>query len=167
MSIESIVGKISQMDSTARAQLIQVLYQELAWTWIKRGTAILVVLLALGMGGCPQYNVWQQGLHGKAELARAEQNRQIKIQEAIAKEESATHEANAEIRRAHGVAKANQIIGDSLKNNEGYLTYLWIHQLGEGKNEVIYVPTEANLPLFLEGGRVGGPRGAAKAAQAK
>jgi hypothetical protein len=59
--------------------------------------------------------------------------------------------ANAEIARAKGVAEANQIIADSLKNNEAYLRYLWIDKLSDNQN-VIYVPTEAGLPL-LEAGR--------------
>lgn len=100
----------------------------------------------------PQYSVWQQGLAGKAELKRAEWNRQILIQEAHSKEESAKLLANAEVERAHGVARANQIIGESLKGNEAYLRYLWIHSLQEGNSEVIYVPTEAGLPI-LEAGR--------------
>ncbi len=43
--------------------------------------------------------------------------------------ESAKHLADAEVIRAEGVAKANKIIGDSLKDNEGYLRYLWIQGL--------------------------------------
>ena len=121
------------------------------------GSSILLLLaflfIGLAMYGCPKYNVWQQALEGKAELGKAEWNRQIKIQEAQATEESAKHLAQAEIQRAKGVAEANKIIGDSLKNNENYLKYLWIHNLNEGKNEVIYIPTEAGLPI-LEANRL-------------
>ena len=95
----------------------------------------------------PQYYVWQQNKAGEAELARAEQNRQIAIQEARAKEESAKSLANAEVIRAEGVAKANKIIGDSLQNNEAYIHYLWIEALRESSNEVIYIPTEAGIPI--------------------
>jgi len=108
----------------------------------------LMLLIMLGMWGCPQYNVWEQGLVGQAELQRAMQNRQIKIQEAKAAEESAVMLAQAEIERAKGVAGANKIIGESLHNNEAYLRYLWIHSLETGKASVIYVPTEANLPIL-------------------
>lgn len=109
---------------------------------------IVLIVVGLGMWGCPQYNVWQQGQVGQAELKRAEQNRQIRIQEATAAQEAAKHLAQAEIERAKGVAEANKIIGASLKDNEAYLRYLWIHSLEVGKNEVIYVPTEANLPIL-------------------
>jgi hypothetical protein len=60
--------------------------------------------------------------------------------------------AEAEVERARGVAQANKIIGDSLKDNEGYLRYLWIDSLAHTQDKVIYVPTEAGLPV-LEAGR--------------
>lgn len=114
---------------------------------------LLLLLIAGGMYGCPKYNVWQQGLAGQAELKRAEQNRQIKIQEAHAVKESASLLAEAEVQRAYGVAKANEIIGTSLKDNEAYLRYLWIIELKD-HGEIIYIPTEANMPI-LEAGRFG------------
>lgn len=117
---------------------------------------LFLVLLAsaLGLYGCPRYEVYQQNLKGEAELARATQNRQIKIQEAKAQLEAASLQAQAEIERAKGVAEANKIIGDSLKGNEAYLRYLWIQGLQEGATpQVVYVPTEAGLPI-LEAGRM-------------
>lgn len=95
----------------------------------------------------PKYNVWQQNKEGEAELARAEQNRQIAVQEAKAKEEAAKSLANAEIIRAQGVAQANKIIGDSLQNNDAYIHYLWIEALRESDSDVIYIPTEAGIPI--------------------
>ncbi len=94
------------------------------------------------------YDVWAEGKVGEAELARAESNRQIKTLEARAHEESAKYLANAEILRAEGVAKANKIIGESLKDNEGYLRYLWVQGLNTNQTQVIYVPTEANMPIM-------------------
>jgi hypothetical protein len=109
---------------------------------------VVLVLVAGGMWGCPTYNVWQQGLAGQAELKRAEQNRQIRIEEAQAEAEAASMFAKAEVERAKGVAEANKIIGDSLKGNDAYLRYLWINGLHDGSSEVIYIPTEANLPIL-------------------
>lgn len=117
---------------------------------------IAVVCISLGLVGCPSYNVYSQRLAGEAELARAESNRKIAIAEAEAKKESAKQLAEAEVIRAEGVAKANTIIGDSLKNNEAYLRYLYITGLNDGDdkgNKIIYVPTEAGLPI-LEAGRL-------------
>jgi hypothetical protein len=123
------------------------------WRWSYRIGLVAAVLTVSLMAGCPPYNVWQQGLQGQAELRRAEQNRQIRVQEAIAHQESAGHLAQSEIERAKGVAEANRIIGASLQNNEGYLRYLWVHSIENTKNSVIYVPTEANLPI-LEASRL-------------
>ena len=117
---------------------------------------IVILLVAIWMFTYPKYRVWQQGLEGEAELKRAEQNRKIAVQEAEAKKEAAKSLADAEIIRAQGVAKANEIIGGSLKGNEEYLRYLWIDNLEKGNNSVIYVPTEAGLPI-LEANRTPSP----------
>jgi|SRR6185295_5918014 len=109
----------------------------------------VVFASAGGLYGCPKYNVWQQNLVGEAELARASQNRQIKIQEAQAAKDAARFLADAEVARAEGVRQANKIIAEGLGGPDGYLRYLWIHALEEGKNlQVIYVPTETNLPIL-------------------
>lgn len=99
------------------------------------------------------YDVWAEGMIGQAELARAESNRQIKTLEAKAQLESSKHLADSEIIRARGVAEANKIIGDSLKENEGYLRYLWIQGLQTNQMQVVYIPTEAGLPI-LESSRI-------------
>lgn len=90
----------------------------------------------------PRWNVYRQELRGKAALREAEYTRQI-----------AVLDAQAEVERARGVAEANRIIGDSLKDNEGYLRYLWVQGLHDGSSEVIYVPTESNLPILEAGKR--------------
>ncbi len=116
---------------------------------------VAAVLLTVGTGmvGCPVYNVWSAQKAGEAELAQADQNRQIAVAQARAKAESAHFEADAEITRAEGVARANEIIGKSLQGNEAYLRYLWINGLEQNRNAVIYVPTEGNLPI-LEASRL-------------
>ncbi len=101
----------------------------------------------------PHISVWRNRMGGKAELARAESNRQIATLEAVAKMESSKSLAEAEVIRARGVAEANKIIGDSLHENEGYLRYLWIQGLQTNQMQVVYIPTEANLPI-MEAGRL-------------
>lgn len=109
-----------------------------------------------GIGGCmfgwPQYKVWQQNKEGEAELAKAEQNRQIKVQEAKADEEAAKSLAQAEITRAEGKSKANEILVKSLGGPQNYMQFLWVDAMKNGQNQTIYVPTEANLPV-TEAGR--------------
>jgi aminopeptidase-like protein len=109
----------------------------------------IALLIVIGLfAGVPKYNVWQKGLRGEAQLREAEWNRQIQIKEAEANLESEKLNAQAEIERAIGVAEANKIIGEGLKNNEEYIKYLWVKGLTDGSSEVIYVPTEANLPIL-------------------
>jgi len=112
--------------------------------------SIIVIVLILGviLYGFPKYNVWRKELSGKADLKESEWSRQIAVEEAKARKESAVLDAQAEIERAKGVAEANKIIGDSLKGNDAYLRYLWIQGLHDGNTETIYVPTEANLPIL-------------------
>ena len=113
------------------------------------GAIVIIGVVTLFVGG-PVYNVWQQSLAGKAELQKAEYTRQVAVLEAQAKKDSASQLADAEVIRAQGVAKANQIIGDSLKDNREYLQYLYITGLEDGSkngNVTIYVPTEGGMPV--------------------
>jgi hypothetical protein len=87
-------------------------------------------------------------MEGRAILAHALSSREVAVAEAQAKMESATRLAAADTLRAHGVARSNEIIGSSLKDNEAYLRWLWINDLKETNGQVIYVPTEANLPIL-------------------
>jgi regulator of protease activity HflC (stomatin/prohibitin superfamily) len=113
-------------------------------------TALIIIAAATLFIGGPVYNVWSQSLAGKAELQKAEYTRQVAVLEAQAKKDSAQQLADAEVIRASGVAKANQIIGDSLKDNSEYLSYLWITGLEEGAekgNKTIYmIPSQGNIP---------------------
>jgi len=109
--------------------------------------AIVVGGLAFGL---PQYGVYTKTLSGKAQLQEAEFTRQVAVLEAKAKLDSAKELAQAEVERAKGVAQANQIIGDSLKGNRDYLSYLWITGLEEGNkngNKTVYmIPSQGSIP---------------------
>lgn len=121
---------------------------EIIWShWI----LTIVLVVAMMMVVIPFYFVWSKEMRGKADLAEAEWNRQISIREAEARLESEKLNAQSEIERAKGVAEANQIIAGGLRDNEEYLHYLWIQQLSKGN--VIYVPTEAGLPILEAGKR--------------
>lgn len=116
---------------------------------------LLIFLGGTGLYGCPKWNVWRAGMEGEAELKRAEQNRKIKVFEAEAALESAKLQAQAEVERAKGVAEANNIVADGLKGNEEYLRYLWIDKLSQSEGrEIIYVPTEAGIPILEAGAGV-------------
>jgi regulator of protease activity HflC (stomatin/prohibitin superfamily) len=121
--------------------------------------AIVILLLCIGgcMVGCPKYNVYSQRMEGEALLAHSQSAKEVSVSEAKAKMEAASLLAQAEVERAKGVAQANKIIGDSLRDNEAYLRYLFVNNLENTKNQVIYIPTEANLPI-LEAARKGGAK---------
>lgn len=95
-----------------------------------------------------EFAIWSERKRGEAEYAHAEANRKIAILEAEAKKESAKALADAEVIRAEGIAKANAIIGSSLKGNDGYLRYLWIQGLQSNNNTTVYIPTECGLPML-------------------
>jgi len=115
---------------------------------------ILGAMLLIGawMWGGPKYNVWRQEMRGKAQFAEAEQNRRIKIEEAKANLEAEKLNAQAEIERAKGAAEAIAIENGSLTPT--YIQYLWVRQQNAAtNNKIIYIPTEAGLPV-LEAGRM-------------
>lgn len=113
---------------------------------------VVVGIVCLMMWGCPRYDVYKQDMAGQAKLKEAESSRQIAVQEAHAKREAAKDLAQAEVTRAGGVAEANKIIGEGLKNNHEYLMYLWVHAMADQGHQIIYVPTEGGLPI-MEAGR--------------
>lgn len=108
------------------------------------GIAVFVVAMAFVM---PWYNVWSQEMEGKAEFAKAEQNRKIKIEEAKANLEAEKLNAQAEVERAKGAAEAIRIENGSITPT--YIQYLWVRQQSDLSDKtVIYVPTETNLPIL-------------------
>ena len=114
---------------------------------------VLVVIIAIVgfMWGIPEYNVWQQGKSGEAKLREADYSRQTKVVEAQANLEAEKLNAQAEVVRAGGVAKSNNIVKQSI--SDAYIRYLWVKTLDGANKEIIYVPTEANLPLTEAGKR--------------
>lgn len=123
----------------------------------------MVLGLSLTLTSCWEFNRTQRYKdaenNGKSVLIEAQSSRKALIETAKAENESATlqaearikiakAEAQAEIERAHGVAKANEIIGSSLKGNSDYLKYLQIDAIRNSKGSKVYIPTEANLPIL-------------------
>lgn len=114
--------------------------------------SIGIVAIVAWLAFSPLYHVYSQQKAGEARLKEAQSSREIAVLEAKAKLESAKLLADSEIERAKGVAKANEIVGSSLKNNSEYLQYLYITGLQEqpghqGDRTVIYIPTEKGFPI--------------------
>lgn len=107
----------------------------------------IMLLIGFLMWVMPIYNVWQQEQAGKAEYAKAEQNRRIKIEEAKANLEAEKLNAQAEVERAKGAAEAIKIENGSI--TPAYIQYLWVRQQNANtNNKIIYIPTEAGLPVL-------------------
>lgn len=133
------------MDDKGQGEYISVIFLSI----------LAIILIVVFIFGWPIYNVWASSQNGQAELAKAQFSKQVSVQEAQAKLDSSKLLAEAEVERAKGVAQANQIIGNSLKDNEDYLRYLYINGLTENpsSHEVIYIPTEAGIPILEAGKR--------------
>ena len=117
--------------------------------------AVIVVVSGL-MFGLPLYNVWQQEMSGKAEMAKAEQNRKILVEEAKARLEAEKLNAEAEIERAKGMDQAMEI--ENGKLTPVYNQYLFIRTLEKISDkgslpQTIYVPTEGMLPVMNVAGQ--------------
>ena len=112
--------------------------------------ALLVVIFAM-MYGLPVYNVWQQEMVGKAEMAKAYQNRRILVEEAKAKLEAEKLNAAAEIERAKGMAEAMRVENGTLSTV--YNQYLFIRTLEKMADkgslpQIIYVPSQGLTPVM-------------------
>ena len=122
------------------------------YTGLILGIVIFVfILIASMMFGLPRYNVWQQEMAGKAEMAKAEQNRRILVEEAKAKLEAEKLNAQAEIERAKGMAEAMKLENGTL--SETYNQYLFIRTLEKIADkgdlpQIIYVPSNGLLPVM-------------------
>lgn len=112
-------------------------------TLILAGLGVLALVLVL-IGGCmagmPKYRLYKATIE-----------KRIAVEEARARKDSSIHDAQAERERAKGVADANKIIAASI--TEQYLRYHYINTLAGQGNRVIYIPTEAGLPILEAGKR--------------
>ena len=115
------------------------------------GVLIVVVIILALMFGLPTYRVWQQEMAGKAEMAKAEQNRRILVEEAKARLEAEKLNAQAEIERAKGMAEAMKVENGTL--NETYNQYLFIRTLEKLADkgslpQIIYMPANGLVPTM-------------------
>ncbi|EFK58609.1 hypothetical protein [Sphingobacterium spiritivorum] len=110
--------------------------------------AVVAIVVIVGlMFGLPKYSVWQQEMAGKARLAEATQSRQILIEQARAEKEAAVLQA-----------EAIKIMGEAAQKYPEYRKQEFIGAFGEALkagtiSQIIYVPTEANIPLLEAGKR--------------
>ena len=131
--------------------------KDFAFGIIALAFAFLVAATALGgvFYAYKNVQVWSASQNGRAVLAEAEFSRQARVEEARAKEAAAKLEGQAELTRAQFAAEANKALAEGLGGPEAYLRYLYIRMLeeqGAAGSTLIYIPTEAGMPV-LEAGR--------------
>ena len=107
---------------------------------------VFVMLIIGGTVGVRYYSVWSMEMQGKARLAEATQSRQIQVEQ-----------ARGEVEAAKMRAEAISIVGKAAKDFPEYRTQEFLgafaEALKEGNiNQIMYVPTEANIPI-TEAGR--------------
>ncbi|MBX9576742.1 MAG: hypothetical protein K2X07_14030 [Caulobacteraceae bacterium] len=124
------------------------------------GVLIVVVGVLVGL---PTYNVYRKQMAGKAAYEQAVQDRRIRVLEAQAALDSARLTAQAEVERARGTNEANRIMAQSLGGPENYLRWAYIDMLKETADQqdrqIIYIPTEAGMPILEAGQRGARPAG--------
>ena len=120
----------------------------------QKGSSEIVVLIitvsivfALIIGVWPYYKVWSQEMRGKAALAEARQSKMIQVEQ-----------ARAELDSAQLRAEAIKTIGIASQKYPEYRTQEFIGAFGEALregniNQIIYVPTEGNIPILEAGSR--------------
>jgi len=81
---------------------------------------------------------FRQSIEAKLTAEQRVQQKQFEL-------EQARKEAEIEVARAEGAARAQEIVRSTL--SDSYLEYLWIKTLNNNPN-MIYVATEDNLPIF-------------------
>ena len=129
------------------------------------GTAVLLIVIGavVIIGGSilasiafgPVYSVYAQRLKGQADFAQAEAESRVRVLNAHANLDAAKLDAQSEVERAKGIALAIKEVESSLGGPEGYLRWKYIHMLEviPCTNQIIYLPTEAGLPILEAGKR--------------
>lgn len=120
---------------------------------IKIVVGVIVGLIALiwcWKLATPKYNLYRANTEKQAVIADQRAKSEAAEFAARSAVTQAQAKADAEVIRATGLAESQAIIAETL--SEEYLRYLYIDALAGGEGQIIYVPTEAGLPI-LEAGR--------------
>lgn len=136
---------------------------EILWWWAKRIVTAFAVATALAMAGCPVYNVWNAKMQGEAAIALQTRQGQAYLAQAQSARMVAVTQAEAEREAASKRAEAIAIVGRAAQDFPQYRTQEFIGAFAEALhsgriNQIIYVPTEANIPILEVGRRPDGAR---------
>lgn len=129
-----------------------------AHPWMVVGMVVLVLIL-LGIIWSlvfePVWNVWASKKKGEATLQEALNSQRVQLAEAEARKEAANLNKDAAIIEASAVGEQIKTIGSELKEHNLFLQWQQIEMMKSHKGSIIYVPTEAGLPILEAGKRKG------------
>lgn len=110
---------------------------------------IFALMMAWTLLGYPIWKVWASHKEGQADLQRARNEQQIQIAQAQSRLDAAELNKKAAVIEAQAVALQINEIGKQLTQHDLYLKWQWIKMMEERPDSsVIYVPTEANIPIL-------------------
>jgi hypothetical protein len=112
----------------------------------------IALWLLIGLVG-PQLRLYKANTEKKAAIAEARARADAAEYEAERAVEIATAEAEADRVRAEGIADAQAAIDQTLTSE--YIQWYFIDRLDDVEGQIIYVPTEAGVPI-PEAGRAAG-----------
>lgn len=107
--------------------------------------AVVVVVLGIVVGamlGIPKYNAWRKGVAGQGMLAYAEAEKRVLIEQAKAEKEAAQLQAGA-------IAIVGQAAQEYPEYREQQFMAAFGNAIEQGDVQMIFVPTEANVPILV------------------
>lgn len=114
------------------------------------GGCVVALILMWALWGYPKWRVWAAHQAGLADLQQARNEQQIQVASAQSRLDAAALNKKAAIVEAEAVSAQIQAIGDQLRQHDLFLRWQWIKMMEEHgtASSVIYVPTEAGLPIL-------------------
>jgi hypothetical protein len=108
------------------------------WGYVGLGVGVLIVVfLVVG----PRYSVWNSEMSGRAMYAHAEYARKVQVAQAEGEKEAASL-------RAEAIKIVGQAATDFPQYRQQEFIGAFAEALKDGKvQQIIYVPTEANIPI--------------------
>src|SRR5690242_6437119 len=111
---------------------------------------LVTICILWALIGYPKWRVWAAHQAGLADLAAARNEQQIQIAQAQSRLDAAELNKQAAIKEAEAVSEQIKRIGTELGVHDLFLRWQWIQMMEKHGTDatVIYVPTEANLPIL-------------------
>lgn len=131
---------------------------EFSTMWLIAGALVVIITLWM-LVGYPRWNVWASHQSGLADLMQAKNEQQVQVSEAQGRLDAASINKKAAIIEAEAVACQIEAIGKKLIKHDLYLKWQWIKMMEDRSNRedgdasVIYIPTEAGMPILEAGNR--------------